>query len=77
MMPLNILFKLTKPLRGIKFDPCCLICLLEIPFFMYVGDMTLWQAVKMFFVLQGLFGFLVTKTLFCGHRQAKLWAEGD
>lgn len=77
MIPLNILLKLLKPLRGIPFDPCCLLCLAEVPFFMAVGGLPLWPALRLFLAMQGLFGFIVTKTLFCGHRQSTLWAEGD
>jgi fatty acid desaturase len=77
MVPFNILLKLTKPLRGLPFDPWSVACLAEIPLFMWVGGLALWPALKLFLVIQALFGFIMTKTIFCGHRQASLWFEGD
>ena len=77
IQPINMLLKLViYPLRKFRMPdlwygfPLILVGI----FYFWFGNMG--EALKFYFVMYGAFGFIMMKSLFCGHRLRELWTEG-
>lgn len=45
--------------------------------FFYLFNGSIWQSLKLYLCLYGLFGIIFGRVLFCGHKLQELWTEGS